>query len=486
MMHSRGLVTGLLVVCGLSLPCAAQCSTWETTIGNPGIAGGYAAAVRGWTGGPGMRIYIGGSFTNAGGLGSARYLAAWNPATGAWSPVGGGISGGFTNAFLTSIVPYNPGGGERLVVGGFFDTAGGVPQTASLAMWNGTSWQAMGTNWTGSTRGSIWSMAVWNGQLYVGGGVVNTDPTTGLGYPIGGQRWSGIASWDGQAWQSRNLSMTGYSPYVGGLHVFDDGSGEALYAMGRFDSIDGVPGTRLIAKFNGEAWSAVGGGLNPTSTLFGLEGATPFNDGTGNALVVAGYAFVPAGQPVTNVAKWNGASWTSLGGQIGTGRLTSIVAFDDGEGGGPALYIGGTAMPQINYFAKWHPSTQQWLTVDGGITGGAIPPSNFPSVFGLGVVEDRLYIAGNFVEVNGMPAMGLAARTSCSAACYANCDASTTEPILNVDDFTCFINEFAAAQSLPPAQQISSYANCDGSTVQPVLNVDDFTCFIIAFAQGCP
>jgi hypothetical protein len=69
--------------------------------------------------------------------------------------------------------------------------------------------------------------------------------------------------------------------------------------------------------------------------------------------------------------------------------------------------------------------------------------------------------------------------------CYANCDGSTAAPILNVDDFTCFINEFAAAQSLPPAQQVGHTANCDGSTAAPVLNVDDFTCFINAFAVGC-
>jgi hypothetical protein len=69
--------------------------------------------------------------------------------------------------------------------------------------------------------------------------------------------------------------------------------------------------------------------------------------------------------------------------------------------------------------------------------------------------------------------------------CYANCDQSTTAPILNVDDFTCFINQYAAAQSLPPAQQVTHYANCDGSTVLPALNVDDFTCYINQYAQGC-
>jgi hypothetical protein len=72
------------------------------------------------------------------------------------------------------------------------------------------------------------------------------------------------------------------------------------------------------------------------------------------------------------------------------------------------------------------------------------------------------------------------------SVCYANCDTSTVPPILNVEDFTCFINEFAAGQSLPPAQQVAHYANCDASTVPPVLNVADFACFINAFAAGCP
>jgi hypothetical protein len=27
--------------------------------------------------------------------------------------------------------------------------------------------------------------------------------------------------------------------------------------------------------------------------------------------------------------------------------------------------------------------------------------------------------------------------------CYANCDASTLPPVLNISDFTCFLNRFA-------------------------------------------
>jgi hypothetical protein len=63
------------------------------------------------------------------------------------------------------------------------------------------------------------------------------------------------------------------------------------------------------------------------------------------------------------------------------------------------------------------------------------------------------------------------------AFCYANCDASTIPPALNVADFSCFLNRFASGDP---------YANCDASTIPPVLNVADFSCFLNAFASGCP
>ncbi|MEX2217777.1 MAG: GC-type dockerin domain-anchored protein [Phycisphaerales bacterium] len=61
--------------------------------------------------------------------------------------------------------------------------------------------------------------------------------------------------------------------------------------------------------------------------------------------------------------------------------------------------------------------------------------------------------------------------------CYANCDSSTTPPILNVQDFGCFLTRYAAGDP---------YANCDGSTTEPVLNVQDFGCFLTQYAAGCP
>jgi hypothetical protein len=61
--------------------------------------------------------------------------------------------------------------------------------------------------------------------------------------------------------------------------------------------------------------------------------------------------------------------------------------------------------------------------------------------------------------------------------CYPNCDESTIPPVLNVQDFTCFLQRYAAGDT---------YANCDNGSVAPTLNVADFTCFLQRYAEGCP
>jgi uncharacterized membrane protein len=63
------------------------------------------------------------------------------------------------------------------------------------------------------------------------------------------------------------------------------------------------------------------------------------------------------------------------------------------------------------------------------------------------------------------------------AGCYANCDGSAAVPLLNVADFSCFLQRFGLGDGR---------ANCDGSTTPPALNIADFTCFLQRFAAGCP
>ncbi|MFN0132967.1 MAG: GC-type dockerin domain-anchored protein, partial [Phycisphaerales bacterium] len=76
---------------------------------------------------------------------------------------------------------------------------------------------------------------------------------------------------------------------------------------------------------------------------------------------------------------------------------------------------------------------------------------------------------GNFAALDNI-------KIHATNSCYANCDNSNVAPVLNVNDFVCFNNLFAAG---------NPRANCDGSTTPPVLNVNDFVCFNNRFAAGC-
>ncbi len=62
------------------------------------------------------------------------------------------------------------------------------------------------------------------------------------------------------------------------------------------------------------------------------------------------------------------------------------------------------------------------------------------------------------------------------APCYANCDGSTSNPLLTANDFQCFLNFYAAANTI---------ANCDASTGNPLLTANDFQCFLNKYAVGC-
>jgi hypothetical protein len=81
------------------------------------------------------------------------------------------------------------------------------------------------------------------------------------------------------------------------------------------------------------------------------------------------------------------------------------------------------------------------------------------------------------VRISSPCAITTSTPATLTVVCYANCDGSTAAPILNVDDFVCFINLYTAGDER---------ANCDGSTEPPVLNILDILCFHAAYRAGCP
>jgi hypothetical protein len=84
-------------------------------------------------------LVIGGNFTAVVDT-TANCIAAWNPATGAWSSLGTGC-----NATVADLAVLPSG---VLVAAGEFWSAGGIT-TNYIAQWDGTSWSALGAGLSG-------------------------------------------------------------------------------------------------------------------------------------------------------------------------------------------------------------------------------------------------------------------------------------------------------------------------------------------------
>jgi hypothetical protein len=190
-----------------------------------------------------------------------------------------------------------------------------------------------------------------NGDLIAGGSFTITT---------GGVSVKRIARWDGQAW----------GPLGGGV---DDSTGAAVRALavmpngdlvagGSFTSVGGTSAS-CLALWNGSTWVALGGGVTPTSGggVYKLL-VLPNRD-----LLVAGLISAAGGTPVNNIALWNGSSWSPLGAGL-DGLVQSLAAGPDGSifAGGAFLHAGGFA---ANRIARW--DGVRWYPLGNGVGGMA-------------------------------------------------------------------------------------------------------------------
>jgi hypothetical protein len=145
------------------------------------------------------------------------------------------------------------------------------------------------------------------------------------------------------------------------MKSFDDGSGLAMYVGGNFRLAGGIA-AEYVARWNGTSWSAVAGG----TTDHEVRTMEVFDDGSGSALYAGGYFTNIEGVSANRVARWDGSSWTALGGGIsGTSGLggdivRALASYDAGSG--PALYAGGSFLlaggTAARYFAAWTAANQ--------------------------------------------------------------------------------------------------------------------------------
>ncbi len=175
----------------------------------------------------------------------------------------------------------------------------------------------------------------------------------------------------------------------------------------------------------------------------------------------------------TSVRIWDVATTTLLGtvDTVGTGTLQDSAVYGVMSDNGQVFAVASWGAadnnhPEVRVFNR---NVQLIASID---TPG--------SPFSLDLSGDGQYIlAGSkSIHANTMGNGGQVdlLKHPIAQSCYANCDNSTTPPTLNVNDFNCFLNRYAAGES---------YANCDNSTSPPVLNVNDFNCFLNKYAAGC-
>ena len=198
-------------------------------------------------------------------------------------------------------------------------------------------------------------------------------------------------------------------------------------------------------------------GLTQNTLQQQLQCMAPAPDGT--VWIASGvglYHFNPASSTFTRYTTANSGLPSSMVYKVHIAPDGSLWAFSEDD---VPPYIGG-------------------LTHFDGTTWTTYTPANSPlREINIACLASRPVTGGYELWV-GMQSQAIAVLTfTTSPSCYANCDGSSVTPILNVNDFTCFLNKFAAADP---------YANCDASTIAPVLNVNDFICFQQKFAAGCP
>ncbi|MCX5690636.1 MAG: hypothetical protein NTV94_12795 [Planctomycetota bacterium] len=438
--------TLLLLAACLSAPSALaqNCTpTWDYTSGLPGAPSGYVGA---------MTIYEGdlvasGSFPNMAGAPNTQFLARYNRSSNAWSGFGAGLGSGISNGFGTSFAHYQ----NNLYVGGFFADAAGLPDTKSIARWDGTAFHSLGTGWRFDSVNAVWTLLTSDAiggqeKLYIGGGFDNI-----AGVPAGC-----IASWDGTTLTplASTMTLVGINPLVMSMAIFDDGQGggKQLYIGGRFSAINGTP-INMVARWNGSTWSAVGTNLTPRNATAEVDSMLVFNDGTGPALYIGGTNLRVNADGINRAtAKWNGLTWSPVG-QALTGRTWTLAEFDDGSG--KKLYAGGN---QTALGCIYRLDGGIWTTLDGGANAQVIRIMPEGSHF---------YAGGSFVTVNGQTANHLVARNGCVGACQCAADFNQDGGV-DGGDVSAFFSDWEAAAG---CSDVNQDGGVDGSDINAFFTV---------------
>jgi len=431
------------------------------------------------------QLVAGGQFTNSGAIQGLNNIARWNGSQ--WSALGAGLTGG--NNWVYALTLYN---GSLVAAGNF--TQSGATTVSNIALWNGSQWSRLVTAASGleGVDNEVRAIAVFSGQVIPGGVFARAagipcnriaqwngtawSAVGSSGTGVNGDVWaitiyngdivvggrftqagstiaSYLARWDGTQWSSLGTGVSGISGYtfVSALAVYNG----ALIAGGAFTQAGGLAVSN-IARWNGSSWSPLGTGLNDIVRALTLY----------NGALIAGGQFDAAGRVTAyGVASWNGSAWSALGSGVGdqSGHTVYALTAYNGEliAAGGFAQAGGTT---VNSIARWDGS--QWLPLSGPSGTGV----NQGPLRAVTVYNGSVITGGAFTQAGGIPAKWIASwnGTQWSAVGDDSLGGPPCSPC--VRGLTVFDNTLVAGGVFTQAggQTVNSIARWDGNAWSPL------------------
>jgi trimeric autotransporter adhesin len=343
-------------------------NTWHAleSQGHRGVGGQvYALAVNNGV------LYVGGGFDSIGTM-PVRSIAAWNIASSSWSLLGDAPTDGVYGSVHTLAIREG-----TLYVGGNFESAGTVAAN-SLARWNPDSrtWDGFGSDTIIAPNGYVRNIITTGSGLYINGVLDGSEGDTTSYYQ---------ASWNNGTWERiPNEGGAAYDMTIDGQKIIIAG-GQPFQA-----------GTETIRVWDGTAWNNLarvsGGSYTNVNAIAAI----------GNDIYIAGSFYQAGGLSVNNIVRWNRITrtWHQLGNDTLNGINGTVMTM---VASGSRLYLGGYFFPpgskSVTGIVMWDSQSMQWNWMGDGVKG---------QVSAMTMHGDRIYVAGQFDTVGTIRAMAVA------------------------------------------------------------------------------
>ena len=370
----------------------------------------------------GDSVYFGGEFTRVGEM-KATNIVLWDRKQDLWMPLGKDGNSEGVEGTVQSIQVV----GGKVYVGGSFNRAGGV-DVQNLALWDGEKWSGIGDGLAGEVRkialhgdtlyalrerpaplppndagglvfqwdGNAWTdllkssglstrriydiMLDREGRLFVGGGQHDTT-----GAPENPKFYaSSFRDSRTGRWQLLSDSGTSYAGYMTQFTQTQDGT---IYVLVPFNGSLNRPDLYVLQD---TLWVKIENSQLRDPGYLAPEFNAMIASPNGDLFVTGRYIDSASGEPVNDIARWDGTRWHPLGDGLSYGG--NALAWDREE-----LIVGGTFTfagdePALG-IASWNGS--RWKRVGDGVSGGGKATMQTITV----APDDMVYVGGSFNRI---------------------------------------------------------------------------------------